>query len=466
MKRKKLLVSLSAILVICLTLCIAQFAFAEESGVTTKFGDALSNGRVTQEVTENDDLKITLSTDMNIGDTRAYFKQPITLDMANNKWFEMNFTIDQFNVDGGLRISFLSSENDFPMDSYGDGFGVYFWDETAWGYPELQAFRCDFYKYGKAAGLTGLIEAKAVRSDANKITGQSFHLKVWEFDADSIAIQLDRDDNGNNIQAIGAFAKTNLPEGFDIKNCVLLITPDVDINRAHSYENDIVLTIKDVNGGKVVERTTDDPAVEEGLRDFDSAKGDKLSYDQILVNGTQIANGNDAVIAAKKLVDGSDGSISTISMHGWFGNANSKIASYGYMIDDGEPVYGDFASDAEADVINAGGESRYTVNVDVSGLKDGNEHMIWVVVKLENGAIVKLNRFDNRGQEGEKDREVYVNYKAPKEADTTPVTEPDTQPVTEPVTPPQTGDSTVAVFAVIVVLALGVAVVFAKKRSF
>ncbi|MBR7062679.1 MAG: LPXTG cell wall anchor domain-containing protein [Clostridia bacterium] len=154
-------------------------------------------------------------------------------------------------------------------------------------------------------------------------------------------------------------------------------------------------------------------AFADGLRDFDSAKGDKLSYDQILVNGAEIANGNSAVIAAKTLVDGSDGSVSTIALHGWFGNANAKIASYGYTIDDGEPVYGDFAAAAEQDVINAGGESRYTVTVDVSGLQDGAEHMIWVVVKLDNGDIVKLNRYDNRGQEGGKDREVYVNYKAP-----------------------------------------------------
>ncbi len=198
-----------------------------------------------------------------------------------------------------------------------------------------------------------------------------------------------------------------------------------------------------------------------GLRSFDSAKGDKLSYDQILVNGAEIANGNDAVIAAKTLVDGSDGSISTIAMHGWFGNANSKIVSYGYTIDGGEPVYGDFAVAAEQDVINAGGESRYTVSVDVTGLQDGENHEIWVVVKLENGDIVKLDRYDNRGQEGAKDREVYVIYKAPKTE--APSTQPDTQPETQQ---PQTGDAAVAMFAVLAILAMGAVVVFAKKRSF
>ncbi len=42
----------------------------------------------------------------------------------------------------------------------------------------------------------------------------------------------------------------------------------------------------------------------------------------------------------------------------------------------------------------------------------------------------------------------------------------DTEPVTEPETQPQTGDFTVAMFAVIAVLAMGAAVVFMKKRAF
>ncbi|MBP5779985.1 MAG: discoidin domain-containing protein [Clostridia bacterium] len=148
-----------------------------------------------------------------------------------------------------------------------------------------------------------------------------------------------------------------------------------------------------------------------GLRDFDKAKGDALSYDSILKNGEIIADGNANVIATKKLVDGSDGSFTTIGMRCWFGNANSSIVSYGYRIDGGEPVYGDFAETAEQDVINAGGESRFTVTVDVTDLKDGKEHKIEVVAKLENGDIVILNRYD---VESDKDREVYVNYKAPE----------------------------------------------------
>ena len=49
-----------------------------------------------------------------------------------------------------------------------------------------------------------------------------------------------------------------------------------------------------------------------------------------------------------------------------------------------------------------------------------------------------------------------MRYQAPKTA----------QPATEPETNTQTGDVTVAMFAVIAVLAMGAAVVFMKKKAF
>ena len=49
---------------------------------------------------------------------------------------------------------------------------------------------------------------------------------------------------------------------------------------------------------------------------------------------------------------------------------------------------------------------------------------------------------------------------------TEPATQPGTEPATQPETVPQTGDFSVAMFAVIAILAMGAAVVFMKKRSF
>ena len=148
-------------------------------------------------------------------------------------------------------------------------------------------------------------------------------------------------------------------------------------------------------------------------RDFSSELGDNLSFDQILYDDVLKAEGTAPVNELKVLVDGSDGSISKLGLYGWYGNRNSKTASYGYTIDGGAPVFDDsffFTTSAE-DQANIEGVNpnglRYKVVIDVTKITDGKTHKIYVVAKLENGQIVTLNR-----NEPGKDREVYVNYKA------------------------------------------------------
>ena len=195
-----------------------------------------------------------------------------------------------------------------------------------------------------------------------------------------------------------------------------------------------------------------------GLRDFDADK-DKQYFDAILVNGEIKANGNDEVAALKAMVDGSNGDISSLGLFGWFASG-SPISQFGYIVDSNDPVFSDdfvtgYGSDEEKATIEgtlAGGR-RYLVTVDLSSLQDGNDHVIKVVAKLENGDIVIFNR---------PNREAIVNYKAPK-TETPPETQPATQPETQQ---PQTGDAAVAMFAVLAILAMGAVVVFAKKRSF
>ncbi|MBP5766355.1 MAG: NPXTG-anchored protein, partial [Clostridia bacterium] len=111
--------------------------------------------------------------------------------------------------------------------------------------------------------------------------------------------------------------------------------------------------------------------------------------------------------------------------------------------------FGDFKFEPTEDaVIQAGGESRYLITIDVSGLKDGKEHKIQAVAKMDNGDIVKLNRFEDG-----KDRDAYVNYKAQY------VEQPHTDPV------PQTGDATVALISIVAVISLAAVVIF-RKRAF
>ncbi len=147
------------------------------------------------------------------------------------------------------------------------------------------------------------------------------------------------------------------------------------------------------------------------IRDF-NAETDKQYFDQILVNGEEKANGNEAVAALKALIDGSDGSVNTITMYGWFGWVDAETAfgdlldSFGYVIDDGTPVFDKSFTFAETEqtVLDSNG-MRYKTTVDVSGLDDGQTHVITGCVKLTNGDVVLFNR---------ENREAIINYKAPE----------------------------------------------------
>ncbi len=164
-------------------------------------------------------------------------------------------------------------------------------------------------------------------------------------------------------------------------------------------------------------------------RDF-NADTDKQYFDQILVNGEEKANGNDAVAALKALIDGSDGSIETITMFGWFGLVDTAtpfsemLDSFGYVIDDGKPVFDKSftVAETEQEVLDGNG-MRYRITANVSKLKDGETHVIKACVKLTNGDVVLFNR---------ENREAIINYKAPVPATPEPTEVPTENPTDEP----------------------------------
>ncbi len=183
-------------------------------------------------------------------------------------------------------------------------------------------------------------------------------------------------------------------------------------------------------------------------RDFQKDP-DQLSFDQVFVNGSMIANGGDNAVAARN-VDGSKGDVTSVGFYGWFGTKSGSIDKFGYQIDDGTPIYGEFTKEAEDAVIAAGGELRFIITIDVTGLKDGKEHTIRAVAKLKDGTEVKLNRI------ADKDRDVMIKYTAPKAADPAPA-----DPT--PADPKPTGDSAI-VLALLAVSAL--TLVVSRKKAF
>ena len=85
------------------------------------------------------------------------------------------------------------------------------------------------------------------------------------------------------------------------------------------------------------------------------------------------------------------------------------------------------------------------------------------MARLAGGIVVELDGQEHEKVGGKTANTSFTYIGVPAE---NPGTEPATQPATQPETVPQTGDAEVAMFAVIVVLALSAAVVFVKKKSF
>lgn len=119
------------------------------------------------------------------------------------------------------------------------------------------------------------------------------------------------------------------------------------------------------------------------------------SYDTFYIGETIIKDGQagDYLNSIDNtIVFAEDDVITTIGFRGWIG-FEAAIATYGYMIDDGEPVWNDsFRQDAEQGVLDAGGANatRFTVTVDVSVLK--GTHTVTFLVKLADDTIVLLHQ--------------------------------------------------------------------------
>ncbi len=145
------------------------------------------------------------------------------------------------------------------------------------------------------------------------------------------------------------------------------------------------------------------------------------SFDELRINsgaGAVFAPGQSAGWDKTASVDGS---VTSISYWGWVA-LNAEIGSFGYQIDDGEPIWSaDFAFETEQGVLDAiagvsgaTGASRMLIKIDISAL-DG-EHTIRAMYKNPADKAVILGEFT-----------------LTRDADAFPETEPETDPVTTPV---------------------------------
>ena len=259
--------------------------------VSNGFSDALSNDRVMG--THSLELEVK---DGQKTQTRALYSKMV--DLTNP--FEFNIKLDDFCKDGGFRLSFLSSKDDYPMEGYGDGFGIYFWDETAWGHTEHTWLRADFMRYSKAGLKTQ--EAKRVFGSDEDYMGKTLYIKVWNLDENNYAIQINTDGTKDSATAaaIGGISKADLG-AFDPTNCVLMISPEIDDSRAHSHERNVKLELSNIKGNgeyvNVTKSSTGQGTLQLSVGET-AAVGSKITVttepqagwelSKLLVNGTEV----------------------------------------------------------------------------------------------------------------------------------------------------------------------------------
>lgn len=216
----------------------------------------------------------------------------------------------------------------------------------------------------------------------------------------------------------GEFQTKNLSKSGFGKDDNMMELIGVDKLAAGKYTVRIVAEFED--GSTKVVKTKFKLTVKPG-RDFNTSV-DNLSFDQILVNNKEIANGTNAVNEAKKLLDYSKGAADTITLYGWFGNKNVPTAQYGYSIDGGDPYYDDSfkfettpEEQAAIEGVNPNGyRFKITVDTEEAQINDGLVHEIRALARLTDGTVVLLNRFEAATETtAEKDRDIYVNYKGP-----------------------------------------------------
>ena len=207
--------------------------------MTGEFADVLGNGRVT---VQKGEPQTTLTvTDGQPTLTRMYYTQRVSVTD-----FTAEFQIDQFNTDGGLRISFLKTTDDYPMDGYGDGFGIYLYEGKGWNPESDEKTTLGFCAgvYGKNGG-SKVSEAQWMRvTEGNIVENQKFVLHV-ESNGENLTVTVTRESasDGNQIVSFDV-AKSDLPEGFDYTDCVVIVTPEINSGEGfeHSYAKDVKLS--------------------------------------------------------------------------------------------------------------------------------------------------------------------------------------------------------------------------------
>ena len=206
-----------------------------------------------------------------------------------------------------------------------------------------------------------------------------------------------------------------------------------------------------------------DPGSDSSAVDFLAEGNSHVGYslDAIAWNGSNVGDRGEVekYFSEDGTLDGEALDGKSVGYFGWVA-FTQEVKQFGYMINDKIVFDPTFTTQNEETLVTTikgwGGDwansypQRFNITVPLEGLTGTN--VVCAVVELADGTIVKLN-----------DNDIHDPDNRPYPDRQTTLTIVYSQP-DEPA--PQTGDATVAMFAVVLVAAMGAAVVFSKKRAF
>ena len=235
----------------------------------------------------------------------------------------------------------------------------------------------------------------------------------------------------------------------------------VDVSALATGDHTITVVVKAADGN-IVEVVTAPFSVERAVTPPASYELINVSYDELKYDDTQMCYDGVykklAELEDKSILNFEKGAVSNISMFGWVRLSENieDIQGFGYSIDGGEVVTGDFVKDRAAELSGAGfpGGQGFLVTVPVADLEAG-EHSIDVYVIAGDGTQIKVIKVKN-----DVEYQVGVTFTV-----TETVTEPDD--TTEPDEPGEDnpGTSDVAVVALASLAAIALAGAFIGKKA-
>ena len=244
MKRRKLLVPLLAILVACLTLCNIRIAFAEESEYTfdedshfvSGKWDA-QKGRVNTTVNSSGEEMIFMVKDRQPQQSRAY-SEPIDITIDT----KISFQIIDMGIGGGFSLSFMATDDDYPLSGYGDGFRILFKDTQT-------ALVADTTVHSRAGDAATIGNGEYTIVDGTDYLTHTYSVRISDYNdtASTVKVYLDKD--GTNVDAFTVnFDDLSAP--FNPEACFLLLTPEIDQSVESSWGKPLKVLISEylING--------------------------------------------------------------------------------------------------------------------------------------------------------------------------------------------------------------------------